>query len=385
MILYIGEKQESFFVDDVANEIGEEMEVLTGYLNIKEILAPSTTATYKHIIVNVLVFINEVSEIVSTLKSIKQITNANLVIYARGSQPNSQIVQGCYYAGFKNYILSNILSDMKEECRKGLNGYYELNGVPFENSFYNEEQREEEKSITLEQIRMAQKRKISVGVAGGCSRIGTTTQSLQMCKYLMLLGYQACYIEMNSSSYIKALMDTRSEEDYQCLDEIGLVKYQGIDLYIKPEYIPTIKKKDYDYFIYDYGCFHDASVLDYNYNFLEKDIHIIICGIKPIEYEGTASVLEKTKGSDFCYIFSFVEKGSDREEIKDLMDTKSEQTFFAEPVFNPFSYSANSNTTYENIFNVGIKPKEITQEVKEKRKGFFTKKKKRKGVESTVT
>lgn len=369
MVLYIGRENDSFFIEDTAKKINEECAVVKDILDIQDAILPATSQSYHHIVFNVDTFINSPKEIVDTVRKIQSVSNANIVIYAKGYDPTSSLITAFYYAGFVNYILSPILATMKEECYKSFTGYYELNGVPFEEKLSATQELQDKEStspedITREAIRQAQKRKYSVGVAGGVHRIGTTTQALQICKYIMLQGYSACYIEMNSSGYIREYLDTRSEDEFQFNENIGLVKYNGIDIYINPDFLPTIKKKDYDYFIYDYGCFNDEDFNQYSY--LDKDLNILICGIKPFEYSGTEKLIAKTLDRNDCfYIFSFIDaEGSDRDDITEMMSDKSEKTTFAEAVFNPFSYSSKNNKTYDPIFS--LTPKPVKNEIKKK-------------------
>ena len=99
---------------------------------------------------------------------------------------------------------------------------------------------------------------------------------------------------------------------------------------------------------------------------MDKDLNILICGIKPFEYSGTEKLIAKTLDRNDCfYIFSFIDaEGSDRDDITEMMSDKSEKTTFAEAVFNPFSYSSKNNKTYDPIFS--LTPKPVKNEIKKK-------------------
>ena len=81
--------------------------------------------------------------------------------------------------------------------------------------------------------------------------MGTTTQALQMVKYLLFRGRKACYLQMNGSNFIGAL-----KQNYEIASEgpsIGKVTYQNVDLFEKQDKISHALKLGYDFYIYDYG------------------------------------------------------------------------------------------------------------------------------------
>lgn len=370
MILYLGNKYEHFFINDVFPN--EQVEVIEGILDIKDLINPATSSPYRHIIINISLLINEIEDIVSSLKTIQTVSNANIVLYAPGTPPTSSLIQGLYFAGYKNFIISNNLSDIKEECRRCCTGFYDINPVPFEDQLSSPEEqiKTEREEITIEEIRQAQKRKLTVGVAGCCHRIGTTTQALQICKYLQLQGNEVCFIEANHSQYMLNYVQTLLDEsDYTYSKEAGLIRYAGIDIYIKADFIPMIKKKPYDYFIYDFGSYFDESFNEFG--FWDKDYNILICGIKPEEADGTTNLLVKTLERNCFYIFSFISpSGNERKDVLDLMEAKAEKTSFGSAVFNPFEYSSHSNETYKPIFS-SIIGKKDKQPISKKQKKFL--------------
>lgn len=378
MILYIGERHHAFVLNDICTRV----ESLTdGYevfsaLNVLEILSPATAKPYEHIIVDVTVFANEAEEIVRTLLKIQKTINANIVIEAPGTLPKSNIIVSLYNAGFKNFVCSNYLADKKEELIKCLTGFYDINPIPFEDEIVSLNMEPEQDSsiqaISLEAIRQAQKQKTEVGVVGCQHRIGATTQALQIVKYLTLKGYKACYIEANQSGWILDYMSSRTEDEYRYSEQVGLVSYKGMDLYVDRQFIPMIKKKDYDFFIYDYGSYQDDSFEKMSFN--EKNIGIVVGGIKPGELETMGQVLDDTLArNNIFYIFSFIDTDTtDKKDIIELMDERANQTSFAPPAGNPFSYSSNRNSAYNAIFEVATRKVNNPKT----KKGFFFRRKK---------
>ena len=61
--------------------------------------------------------------------------------------------------------------------------------------------------IPVESQNVGTKRKIMVGVAGACCRMGVTTQAMQIVKYLMSCGKKVCYVELNSTGFVQDLVE----------------------------------------------------------------------------------------------------------------------------------------------------------------------------------
>lgn len=366
MILYIGEKHHAFILNDICNRnetLKDGYEVITS-LNIMDILSPATAKPYQHIVIDVTIFANDAADITRTLLKIQKTINANIIIEAPGTLPKASIIVSLYNAGFKNFVCSTYLAEKKEELAKCMTGYYDVNPIPFEDEIVSISTDELEETsdtvISIDSIRQAQKQKTEIGVVGCSHRIGTTTQALQIVKYLTLKGYNACYIEANQSGWILNYMQNRTEDEYRYSEQVGLINYKEMDLYINRQHIPLIKKKDYDFFVYDYGCYQDTSFEKMSFN--EKNIGIVVGGIKPTELEAIDEVLEDTfSRNNIYYIFSFIDTDTeDKKDILDLMDERASQTFFAPPAGNPFFYSSTRDSAYNDIFDIQKKKNKAT-------------------------
>ena len=363
MILYIGVPHEVFFVKDVVSGT-DEVKTLTCPLDINEILHPALKEAYNHIIIDVNVFTNPVSEIIDVLHRLHSTGNANIIIVAKGYNSKSEMIQGLYFAGFINFILSSTLATMKDELDKCITGYYNINGVPFEAVTEAAATNENNSSLTMETIKQAQKRKLSVAVCGASSKIGSTTQALQICKYLGSIGYKACYIEMNNSGYYETLLELYSDSEYTTNESLGLIKYGNVDIYYKKRLITSILKLDYDFFVYDYGTYQSNHFEEIS--FLEKDIRIFVCGYKPNEFIETNNVIANTMDIQCHYIFNFIPE-DDRSSMKELMMEKTEFTHFANACMDPYFYSTSNNKTYEAIFALPAQDKKSKKKLFRKR------------------
>ncbi|MBP2661566.1 MAG: hypothetical protein H6Q69_4598 [Firmicutes bacterium] len=78
-------------------------------------------------------------------------------------------------------------------------------------------------------MRKFKKESQTIAVAGCLGRIGTTTQAMQIIKYLTLMGYRACYIEMNRHGYIDGVKELYNniKEDRKA----KRVTFEGIDMF----------------------------------------------------------------------------------------------------------------------------------------------------------
>ena len=137
-------------------------------------------------------------------------------------------------------------------------------------------------------------------------------------------------------------------------EDTGLVTYQNLEMYYKKERIADILARNYDYYIYDFGCISDKEFT--LVQFLEKDIRIAVCGSKANELPYIQSVLELMNISTAEYIFSFTGE-ADRKDISELMEDKQKHTFFSGYIPDPFSYNPSSKEIYSAI----IKPEKAKE------------------------
>ncbi len=183
----------------------------------------------------------------------------------------------------------------------------------------------------------------TIGVAGAQSRIGTTTQALQILCYLQMMGNRVCYVEMDhyGHHFVRDLQN--AYEDVKV--EGNCTHYQNMEFY-EMAAIKELIKNDYNFIIKDFGAADDPA---FNQpSFLESDIRVFVCGAKPDELPKAYDVIANPLYDDARYIFSFVTK-DDQEELKRMMADSSDRTFFAEYSPDPFVYSGLNNSTYAAV------------------------------------
>lgn len=183
----------------------------------------------------------------------------------------------------------------------------------------------------------------TIGVAGTQSRIGTTTQALQILAYLQMMGNRVCYVEMDHYGHHFVQDMQKAYEGVKIAGSCTL--YEQMEFY-EMAAIKELIKKDYNFIIKDFGAADDPA---FNQpSFLESDIRVFVCGAKPDELQKAYNIISNPLYDDARYIFSFVPK-EDHAELKELMADSAASTFFADYAPDPFVYSGLNNSTYAAI------------------------------------
>lgn len=337
--LFVGNEIDGNFALDFCERKGYHITYAGNHSHVSNVVNLILDKDYKIVIVNIEMFIDDANEIAETLSRVQKVNNAKFILFAPGFNTESSIIIAFVKNGFNNYIFSINRGGQIDQLEKCLNGFYDVNGI-------------EELQPVLEEIEKAQKPKNitykTIGIAGTLSRIGTTTQAIQIVKYLILNGYKACYLQMNSHPFIDAL--TNLYLDCKTNPDLGLTQYMNVDLY-KTDHINEVLKMDYDYYVKDYGVY--ASGDFENLSFLEQDINIIVAGAKPEEMYHIDALINSNYYNDVFYIFSFI-ADSDRKDLLDMMEEKKKDTYFVHYTPDPFTYSTASDEVYSSI--LGIAP-----------------------------
>ena len=369
MILFVGEQDKGWFFPETVEKKNEKCE-FSGFVSSldelsKTILQGSFTAVILHLPSLVIMDYQNIGRFCKNL----MIANGNIriIVMAEGYNINSQIIQAAIAAGVRFFMLGINPSILKHELSDALDGNTNIDEI-FE-QLPTEDQRDKKK----EEIEGNYISSATIAVVGAALRIGTTTQALQIVKHLILQGYTACYIQLNSSDYVQRIAEfyTDSSQD----EDIGKVTYQNIEMYYRQEKIADILAKNYDYYIYDFGCISDKDFT--LVQFLEKNIKIAVCGSKANELPQIQTVLELIRNAAVEYIFSFTSE-NDQSDIIELMADKRKHTFFTGYIPDTFSYAPCSETIFKAVIKPG-KPKNQPDAKKHRFNLFAWKKPKKRG------
>ena len=197
-MIFVGSEKEGYLVAEIADELHLKMEYVAESSYIEnQVNKIMNSDTDDYVIYDISQYINEDVKIAEQIHRIHKAKKAKPIIYAPGYLPRSKVIKALYSQGITNYVFSIVPGQIKDDLEKCINGYYDVNPIEGLVSVSEElEQQESNKSA----IR-------SVALVGACERIGTTTQAIQIVKYLQLMGYKTCYIEMNNTEYIKLLRE----------------------------------------------------------------------------------------------------------------------------------------------------------------------------------
>lgn len=187
---------------------------------------------------------------------------------------------------------------------------------------------------------------VSVGVLGGCQRIGTTTQAMQLQMFLQNSGYRVGLIQWVPRPDLKSYVEVVTNAKLLSPSEFVI---NGLRFYGKEDLKVAIN--DNDFLLFDFGAIGllEEAELDF---FRQMDIKIAVLGVKHSEVAHFADVFELDGGGELRYIYSFIAP-PDREDVKRQMEERSKDTYFADYTPDYFQYSEN-DTMYSKMLGVTL-------------------------------
>lgn len=354
MLVYVGNTEKGYWTEDVAKKHGWQVKYIKSSLHIEDQVNDILSCEgCKVIVYDIGQYATPAKEIAEVIKKIQLANQALPVMDATDINRQSDLIMHLNYQGIFTCVFCDRLADKKEEleaCIAGKRTRPDM-GQNFE----------DEVEISQKNNDIANAK--TIGVVGAIKRMGTTTQAIQLVKYLIYSGYKACYIEMNEHKWVEALVE--AYEDVEVDSVNGKATYRGIDMYYKMEKLPDILQQDYDYYIYDYGVYDDRGFN--KISFLEKNIQISVVGVKPGEFEKTYMLIENNFYQKMAYIFNFTsEDREEQDDILELMGDKRDSTFFAKDCRDPFKL-----THLELYRDILDDPEQKKEKKAKKKKGFF--------------
>ena len=347
MIIFVGEKLNSGFVKEVASnpEINQEVMFIEGQYHIEAVKDEILIACMKgpgNIIYDVNCFLDEARILIREIVSIRNANGAEPILFAPTTHKNNRVIAEALDNGITRFINSTAdMTTMKSELLRCLAGYYDNNE---RGDILEIKEAKEQKELKAGSCK-------TIGIAGSCHRMGTTTQAIQIVKYLRMKGYRACYVEMNTYRYPNMYLTRREEPeigyvlkaklalDCQFEDkELGLITIDGVDMYYKEDRLSEIMDRKYDFYVYDYGTYTEKGFN--KASFLKDDINIFSVGANVTELDQTLNILQNVSYDKANLLFSFTAE-ADRKEIIDLMKEwkAGGRCFFTEYTPNPFVFS----------------------------------------------
>lgn len=380
MIIFVGGEMKGHFAYEVAERKGIGITFIPASYNIKDQVNDICDAAKegaRYIIFDVDEYCDDAAVIADQISKIRKATGATPIILSPNISPENTLVRACLDEDIKAFICDGgTTADKKDELEKNMNGYFSAN------------ERQE-----LQEIRRAKERKKeernsgatfkTISIAGTCHRIGTTTQAIQITKYLTVQGYRAAYVEINDNQYKNYSLSRRNREtlsyvekasmfmDCDKLDQdIGLASYSGIDMFYRKDMLPEVLEMGYDFYVYDYGVFNDM-----NFNktaFLKDDLNIFVCGASPAELDISTYIAQNVSYEKSKLIYSFVSKEDQASLLLLMKDLNRDGSdiFFAEYTPSPFTVS--DFDMYKTLLSTGEKEEETDKKANKERKGLFS-------------
>lgn len=323
MIIYAGKETKAGFIQEVVGK--DSLQILSDQIPLREQIGTILMEKPEYIIYDLEQYPLDPEEIASEILKLYKTIKAEHIFLSDHFSPSSKLITCLYESGFTRFIFGSTLTDKKEELKRAMTQYYDVN--PREEVVMAYE-KAKEKEMNLHQ-------KQRIGICSSIPRMGASTLAIQLVKYFIYQGYQACLIGIYQKEDIELIQKyyDMTKED----KELGFFQLENVDYYYKEESLEEVFEKPYDFFVYDYGCYQDR---DFNrQSYLEKDHKMMVLGYTPKEIEATRKVLEQVTYRNMKYIYNFTSK-KDEKDVLEMMGELKESTYLLGYVPDPYELSS---------------------------------------------
>lgn len=387
MIICVSDQLRGGFVNEVAQrpDFNQEVKFIEPKAHIKDIVDDIALATAqggcKFIIYDVDAFLDDAEVLINEIMLLRNANGAEPILIVPSLNATNRVVSCATDYNIKRFISSNsTMTDKKSELIRSISGYYDANG--------REELRQIEKA--KEEKALKQSSFQTIGIMGVCHRIGTTTQAIQIVKYLQTKGYKACYVEMNEITYPNLALKRNHKAENSFVEkasivfkpdfedtEIGMITLQGVDMFYNQDRLADVLDKNYDFFVYDYGVYSDKGFKKDSY--LKDNINLITTGFNIIEADYTFHIIDNQSYKKADMIFSFTPE-NDREDILSAISATDDtnRCHFADYTPDPFILT--NFSLYDNLLQIEAKEGATTNTPNTKNKKVKKEKKEKKSI-----
>ena len=327
-VIYIGELTES---NRVIRDVCDEMGVALGFSTELNVLDSDG-------IILDLSYVKKNMFVEDSFKFLRENYNGKVIIYAPNTDYTDEALKLCYMNGFTNVIRDYLSAGVRKKLMEYLS---QERPVKTEHPLPVPKNDNQMNGITKK-----------IGVIGIMSRIGATTQAVQLVKTLPTLGKKACYIQENDSDLLDSMelffSDVKKE------DERGRLVYQDIFFYKDKNYAYS---QNYDYLVFDYGNCTELEQLPAD--FYANDIRIVVCGGNAEEVAALTRLSNQLyRDENISFVFSFIDP-DDRSEVLDLMGDRRERVLFAPFTPDCFRLYEDSAKLYREL--LGFREEQISK------------------------
>lgn len=383
MLLYITSQENYNLLDDICEKNNIVISKVTDHTNLKKFVMQemNNLSHCTQFAIDLSALRNTDDEIIQAIQAFRTMYDSRIIIVSLNNDGNELLEklqnEGVYYFiaeihkdNLKEQIKECIIGEDKKVLHKAesdiskiddisTKSKYEEYGIgykpPFEDNLTKEplEDRQivkedtpqsfiKEKIVIKEKPKFVKQKSI-IAVCGTQNRIGTTTQSILITKFLNSQGLKSCYVEANGSNHIITIPDYYTVNVNK---DIGIVQTDNIEMYYKYD-LPYIMSLNYDFYILDYGRFENVDTE----SFVIADKRIIVAGAKAWEMDRFSNIFRKVGTlNDINFIFSFVYI-NEQDDIKELMGKFKYTTYFSAYIPTPFiELPCDNESIYKNIF-----------------------------------
>ena len=129
-MIFVGSLDKGYFAEEVCNKFNLSFDYVQEAAHISEQV--NEILSYQkqdYTIFDVEQYIDEAEDVVDGIIKICNANNSKPIIFAAGYMNNSNIIVSAANKGITYFVTAVMLSDMKDQLEKCLNGYYDANGI----------------------------------------------------------------------------------------------------------------------------------------------------------------------------------------------------------------------------------------------------------------
>lgn len=352
MILFLGDYEHQYYLEEPAREIGETIQCSGQNLYHADSISDACLNHdgYDTIVVDIEAMTDIPQEIGDALEAVQEETGAVIVVMDIGASMDSSVVGYLRRRGFKNFITSTVMGVAKEQARQALKDFgTTVDAGEAEQSEDDNWLDADDKTdvLSAESQELFRSRKDSarvVAVAGCGRRVGATTHAIGAAVFLQTFHKSCVYIEHNKSEWVDRLADLKELEYTN--SRRGMYTYKDVDLIKNGFDFRKLDPQEYDYVLLDCGNIYSKS-FDKK-AFLDSDIQIVVFGSKPGEGLELARAFSRAGAHSMFYICT----SAPEEEHVDIMTSFGEvrnHVFFAPYEPDMFDYEQDAAPMYARI------------------------------------
>ena len=254
---------------------------------------------------------NDPQMVVDAINSYLILYAGKLIIIASGRHPGDPLLSQIVSMGIYNICTSEDKEALAEEivyCIQSGKNYRDSGKFLNVTDTKPAENTAKEKIIVKNQTtvkRIADANKVSIGVSGTQSRIGTTTLAMHLAEVVKKRNFHACVVEVLENGKTSDFLSFMDSYDIEYKGE-GIFQMDGIDYFSGCDLksLPDIIAANYNFIVIDFGVFRKDIVSEFS----RCTIPLLLAGTKPWEMPAVNHVfgqLDQKILEGVSFVFNF--------------------------------------------------------------------------------